>query len=83
MAPDARTAVSATAIAGETMSTRWTKTTNTAPVECRGPTGAEKQLTSGSLSVLAYRPSRDGAMLIVERAPTPLEDEIAIAASCG
>ncbi len=38
-------------------------------------TGMEQQLTSGDLSVLSYRPSRDGSMIIVERAPTPLEDD--------
>jgi dipeptidyl aminopeptidase/acylaminoacyl peptidase len=37
--------------------------------------GAEKPLTSGEFSVVAYRPSRDGSLIIVERAPTPLEDD--------
>ena len=38
-------------------------------------TGAEKQITSGDLSDLSYRLSSDGSLLVVERAPTPLEDD--------
>ena len=38
-------------------------------------TGAEKQLTSGSMSVLSYRLSRDGRTIVLERAPTPLVDD--------
>jgi dipeptidyl aminopeptidase/acylaminoacyl peptidase len=38
-------------------------------------TGAEKQLTSGGLSVVSYRLSGDGSLLVVVRAPTPLEDD--------
>jgi dipeptidyl aminopeptidase/acylaminoacyl peptidase len=38
-------------------------------------TGGEKAITSGPLSVLSYRLSRDGSLLVVERGPTPLEDD--------
>ena len=38
-------------------------------------TGAEKPLTSGSLSVASYRLSRDGRKIVLERAPTPLVDD--------
>jgi dipeptidyl aminopeptidase/acylaminoacyl peptidase len=38
-------------------------------------TGAEKQLTSGDLSVASYRLSRDGRTVVLERAPTPLPDD--------
>jgi dipeptidyl aminopeptidase/acylaminoacyl peptidase len=37
--------------------------------------GAEKQLTSGALSVLSYRLALDGSAIVLERAPTPLEDD--------
>ena len=37
--------------------------------------GVETPLTSGPLSVLSYRLSRDGSLLVVERGPTPLEDD--------
>jgi len=37
--------------------------------------GAEKQLTTGELSVASYRLSRDGRRIAVERAPTPLVDD--------
>jgi dipeptidyl aminopeptidase/acylaminoacyl peptidase len=37
--------------------------------------GAEKQLTTAELSVISYRLSRDGTRIVVERAPTPLEDD--------
>ena len=35
-------------------------------------TGVEQQVTTGELSVLEYRLSRDGTRLAVQRAPTPL-----------
>jgi dipeptidyl aminopeptidase/acylaminoacyl peptidase len=38
-------------------------------------TGAEKQLTTGELSVASYRLSRDGRRIAVERAPSPLVDD--------
>ena len=37
--------------------------------------GAEKQLTSGALSVASYQLSLDGSVIVLERAPTPLEDD--------
>ena len=37
--------------------------------------GVETAITSGPLSVLSYRLSRDGSLLVVGRAPTPLEDD--------
>ena len=37
--------------------------------------GAERQLTTGESTVLSYRLSRDGTHIVVERAPTPLEDD--------
>ena len=37
--------------------------------------GSETAITSGPLSVLSYRLSRDGSLLAVGRAPTPLEDD--------
>ena len=37
--------------------------------------GAETAITSGPLSVLSYRLSRDGSLLVVGRGPTPLEDD--------
>ncbi len=38
-------------------------------------TGMETAITSGPLSVLSYRLSGDGSLLVVERGPTPLEDD--------
>jgi len=38
-------------------------------------TGAEKQLTSGELTVASYRLSGDGKTIVLERAPTPLADD--------
>src|SRR5665213_2244960 len=38
-------------------------------------TGAEKQITSGNLSVSSYRLSRDGKHIVLERTPTPLVDD--------
>lgn len=38
-------------------------------------TGTETAITSGPLSVLSYRLSPDGSLLVVERGPTPLEDD--------
>jgi dipeptidyl aminopeptidase/acylaminoacyl peptidase len=38
-------------------------------------TGTETAITSGPLSVLSYGLSRDGSLLVVERGPTPLEDD--------
>jgi dipeptidyl aminopeptidase/acylaminoacyl peptidase len=37
--------------------------------------GAETQLTSGSLGVASYRLSRDGSQIAVERTPTPFVDD--------
>ena len=37
--------------------------------------GAENAITSGPSSVLSYRLSRDGSLLVVARGPTPLEDD--------
>ena len=37
--------------------------------------GAEKPITSGAFSVLSYRLSLDGSVIVLERAPTPLEDD--------
>ena len=37
--------------------------------------GAETAITSGPSSVLSYRLSRDGSLLVVARGPTPLEDD--------
>ena len=37
--------------------------------------GAENAITSGPSSVLSYRLSRDGSLLVVSRGPTPLEDD--------
>jgi dipeptidyl aminopeptidase/acylaminoacyl peptidase len=37
--------------------------------------GVEMQLTSGPLSVASYRLSRDGSLIVLERAPTPLADD--------
>ncbi len=37
--------------------------------------GAERPITTGPLSVTSYRLSRDGTRIVVERAPTPLEDD--------
>ncbi|MCC7417095.1 MAG: S9 family peptidase [Acidobacteria bacterium] len=36
------------------------------------PTGAEQQVTTGDMTVLSFRVSRDGSGLVVERAPSPL-----------
>jgi dipeptidyl aminopeptidase/acylaminoacyl peptidase len=38
-------------------------------------TGAEKQLTADDLSVASFRLSRDGRMIVLERAPSPLVDD--------
>ncbi len=38
-------------------------------------TGAETPLTSGALSVVSYRLSRDGSRIALERAPSPLVDD--------
>jgi dipeptidyl aminopeptidase/acylaminoacyl peptidase len=35
-------------------------------------TGAEQRMTSGELSIISYRLSRDGTKIAAERAPTPL-----------
>ena len=37
--------------------------------------GAETAVTSGPSSVLSFRLSRDGSLIVVERGPTPLEDD--------
>ena len=37
--------------------------------------GAETAITSGLSSVLSYRLSRDGSLIVVGRGPTPLEDD--------
>jgi dipeptidyl aminopeptidase/acylaminoacyl peptidase len=37
--------------------------------------GVETAVTTGPSSVLSYRLSRDGSLLVVGRAPTPLEDD--------
>jgi len=38
-------------------------------------TGEERQLTRGNFSVVSYRLSGDGRRVVVERAPTPLQDD--------
>ena len=37
--------------------------------------GAERRLTSGALSVLSYRLSFDGSVIVLQRAPSPLDDD--------
>ena len=38
-------------------------------------TGAEQQVTKGDLSVLSYRLSRDGRRIVLQRAPSTLQDD--------
>ncbi len=71
-----RPLTSANASAAGTTSTRSTRTSGRVSCgACRWRRAPRRPSRPGPSSVLSYRLSRDGSLIVVERGPTPLEDD--------